>query len=78
MIFTENLWHHLKRLGLNESDEKDPLFGSTKQALEALVQQRLVLPYFTLCQHYFSLCFLILLIIIMWKVMKVRPYLFIY
>ncbi|KAH7683834.1 MAGE homology domain-containing protein [Dioscorea alata] len=35
----ENLWHHLKRLGLNESDE-DPLFGSTKQALEALVQQR--------------------------------------
>ncbi|KAM0936327.1 putative MAGE domain, melanoma-associated antigen, MAGE domain, winged helix WH1 [Dioscorea sansibarensis] len=36
----ENLWHHLKRLGLNESDEKHPLFGSTKQALEAMVLQR--------------------------------------
>ncbi|KAJ0988411.1 hypothetical protein J5N97_006767 [Dioscorea zingiberensis] len=36
----DNLWHHLRRLGLNESDDKHPLFGSTKQALESLVQQR--------------------------------------
>ncbi|XP_077213546.1 melanoma-associated antigen G1-like protein isoform X2 [Tasmannia lanceolata] len=39
-ISEENLWHHLRRLGLNESDEKHPLFGNIKQALEALVQQR--------------------------------------
>ncbi|KAJ8647905.1 hypothetical protein MRB53_000928 [Persea americana] len=36
----ENLWHHLRRLGLNENDESHPLFGNTKQALETLVQQR--------------------------------------
>ncbi|PIN08487.1 hypothetical protein CDL12_18935 [Handroanthus impetiginosus] len=36
----ENLWHHLRRLGLNENEENDPNFGNAKLALEALVQQR--------------------------------------
>ncbi|OUZ99637.1 MAGE protein [Macleaya cordata] len=36
----ENLWHHLRRLGLCETDETHPVLGNTKQALEALVQQR--------------------------------------
>ncbi|KAK1262157.1 hypothetical protein QJS04_geneDACA008749 [Acorus gramineus] len=39
-ISEENLWQHLKRVGLNESDENHPVFGNIKQALEALVQQR--------------------------------------
>ncbi|XP_057805525.1 uncharacterized protein LOC131020618 [Salvia miltiorrhiza] len=39
-ITEENLWHHLKRLGLHENEENHPLFSSTKLALEALVQQR--------------------------------------
>ena len=38
----EDLWHQLKRLGLMENDEKHPVFGNNKQALERLVQQRLV------------------------------------
>lgn len=37
----ENLWHHLRRLGLSENDECHPALGNIKQALEALVQQRL-------------------------------------
>ncbi|KAG6437809.1 hypothetical protein SASPL_102739 [Salvia splendens] len=39
-ITEENLWHHLKRLGLHENEENHPKFSNTKQALEALVQQR--------------------------------------
>lgn len=39
----EDLWHQLKRLGLNESDETHPLLGNNKQALELLVQQRYLL-----------------------------------
>ncbi|MQL72701.1 hypothetical protein Taro_005054 [Colocasia esculenta] len=39
-ISEENLWHHLRRLGLNENDGNHPLFGHLKQALESLVQQR--------------------------------------
>uniref|UniRef100_A0A5B6Z7A1 Putative melanoma-associated antigen 8 isoform X2 n=1 Tax=Davidia involucrata TaxID=16924 RepID=A0A5B6Z7A1_DAVIN len=38
-ISEESLWHHLRRLGLCESDESH-LLGNIKQALEALVQQR--------------------------------------
>jgi hypothetical protein len=41
---SEDLWHQLKRLGLNENDENHPLLGNNKQALELLVQQRLVVP----------------------------------
>ncbi|CAA7018719.1 unnamed protein product [Microthlaspi erraticum] len=36
----ETLWHHLRRMGLNENDEHNPVFGNNKQALETLVQQR--------------------------------------
>ncbi|XP_028054717.1 uncharacterized protein LOC114258912 isoform X2 [Camellia sinensis] len=36
----EALWHHLRRLGLSESDESHPILGNIKQSLEALVQQR--------------------------------------
>ena len=39
----ENLWHHLRRMGLSDSDEIHPVLGNIKQALEALVQQRLEL-----------------------------------
>lgn len=39
---SEDLWHQLRRLGLNESDENHPVLGNNKQALELLVQQRLV------------------------------------
>jgi len=39
----EDLWHQLKRLGLMENDEKHPVFGNNKQALERLVQQRYLL-----------------------------------
>ncbi|XP_026657231.1 melanoma-associated antigen 1 isoform X2 [Phoenix dactylifera] len=42
-ISEENLWHQLRRLGLNESDENHPCFGNTKQTLEMLVQQRYLL-----------------------------------
>ncbi|CAK7347152.1 unnamed protein product [Dovyalis caffra] len=36
----ENLWHHLKRMGLFENDESHPTLGNIKQALDTLVQQR--------------------------------------
>ncbi|GAV63576.1 MAGE domain-containing protein [Cephalotus follicularis] len=36
----ENLWHHLRRLGLSETEEGHPVFGDVKQTLETLVQQR--------------------------------------
>ncbi|CAA0266382.1 putative MAGE domain, melanoma-associated antigen [Arabidopsis thaliana] len=36
----ETLWHHLKRMGLHENDEHNPVFGNNKQTLETLVQQR--------------------------------------
>ncbi|XP_020105155.1 melanoma-associated antigen 4-like [Ananas comosus] len=39
-ISEENLWHQLRWLGLNESDENHPVFGNSKQTLEMLVQQR--------------------------------------
>ncbi|CAL5050838.1 unnamed protein product [Urochloa decumbens] len=39
----EDLWHQLKRLGLNENDENHSVFGNNKQALELLVQQRYLL-----------------------------------
>ncbi|KAL3814974.1 hypothetical protein ACJIZ3_016242 [Penstemon smallii] len=39
-VTEENLWHHLKRLGLHENDENHPNFGNAKQTLETLVQQR--------------------------------------
>ncbi|TVU41376.1 hypothetical protein EJB05_14884 [Eragrostis curvula] len=42
-ISEEDLWHQLKRLGLNENDENHPAFGNNKQALEHLVQQRYLL-----------------------------------
>ncbi|KAK6135830.1 hypothetical protein DH2020_030438 [Rehmannia glutinosa] len=39
-VTEENLWHHLKRLGLHENEENHPKFANTKLALETLVQQR--------------------------------------
>ncbi|BAF20817.1 uncharacterized protein [Oryza sativa Japonica Group] len=42
-ISEEDLWHQLRRLGLNESDENHPVLGNNKQALELLVQQRYLL-----------------------------------
>ncbi|XP_022131643.1 melanoma-associated antigen 1 [Momordica charantia] len=36
----ESLWHHLRRMGLSESDEKHPVLGNIKQAVELLVQKR--------------------------------------
>ncbi|KAG9449607.1 hypothetical protein H6P81_009572 [Aristolochia fimbriata] len=42
-ISEEDLWHHLRRLGLNENDDKHPVFGNIKQAVETLVQQRYLL-----------------------------------
>ncbi|KAL6880557.1 hypothetical protein ACP4OV_012122 [Aristida adscensionis] len=42
-ISEEDLWHQLKRLGLNDNDENHPVLGNNKQALEHLVQQRYLL-----------------------------------
>ncbi|KAL3537012.1 hypothetical protein ACH5RR_000378 [Cinchona calisaya] len=39
-ITEDNLWHHLRRLGLCENEESHPILGKIKLALEALVQQR--------------------------------------
>lgn len=39
-IAEENLWLHLKRMGLQETDENHPVFGNVKQVVETLVQQR--------------------------------------
>lgn len=39
-ISEENLWPHMRRLGLRETDENHPAFGNIKQTLETLVQQR--------------------------------------
>lgn len=36
----ENLWHHLKRMGLSEDEDNHPVLGNVKQAIEALVRQR--------------------------------------
>ncbi|XP_059633900.1 uncharacterized protein LOC132276485 [Cornus florida] len=41
----ESLWHHLRRLGLSETDENHPALGNIKQALEALVLQRYLQKY---------------------------------
>ncbi|CAM9000879.1 unnamed protein product [Rhodiola kirilowii] len=38
----EELWKHLVRLGLRETDESHPVLGNVKLALEALVQQRYI------------------------------------
>ncbi|KAJ3676909.1 hypothetical protein LUZ60_002633 [Juncus effusus] len=35
----ENLWHQLRRLGINENDENHAEFGNNKQTLDMLVQQ---------------------------------------
>ncbi|KAG9451484.1 hypothetical protein H6P81_011449 [Aristolochia fimbriata] len=40
---SEDLWHHLRRLGLNEIDDKHPVFRNIKQAVETLFQQRCLL-----------------------------------
>lgn len=39
-ISEENLWHHMRRMGLQEADENHPALGNVKVSLEALVQQR--------------------------------------
>lgn len=39
-ISEENLWHHMRRMGLQETDENHPVLGNVKLSLEALVQQR--------------------------------------
>lgn len=39
-ISEENLWHHLRRMGLQETDESHPILGNVKHSLDALVQQR--------------------------------------
>ncbi|KAL2536558.1 MAGE protein [Forsythia ovata] len=39
-ITEENLWHHLRRLGLYENEESHPMLGNIKLALEGLVQLR--------------------------------------
>ncbi|KAE8704426.1 RNA-binding protein 40-like [Hibiscus syriacus] len=36
----ENLWHHLKRMGLHGTDGNHPILGNVKQSLDMLVQQR--------------------------------------
>ncbi|BBG95759.1 hypothetical protein Prudu_004394, partial [Prunus dulcis] len=36
----EDLWRHLRRMGLDEKNESHPVLGNIKQALETLVQQR--------------------------------------
>nr|GMD38147.1 non-structural maintenance of chromosomes element 3 homolog [Ipomoea batatas] len=41
-ITQEDLWRHLRRLGLMETDESHPVLGNLKQTLETLVQQRYV------------------------------------
>ena len=37
----DGLWHHMRRMGLYENEANHPVLGNIKQALEALVQQRL-------------------------------------
>ncbi|KNA22161.1 hypothetical protein SOVF_036830 [Spinacia oleracea] len=39
-ISEEDLWHHMRRMGLLETDENHPVLGNVKLSLEALVQQR--------------------------------------
>lgn len=39
-VLSENMWHQLRKLGLSENDEKNPIFGNSKQTLDLLVQQR--------------------------------------
>ncbi|KAJ8751822.1 hypothetical protein K2173_026016 [Erythroxylum novogranatense] len=36
----EDLWRHLRQMGLSESDQNHPVVGNIKHALETLVQQR--------------------------------------
>ncbi|CAL4890470.1 unnamed protein product [Urochloa decumbens] len=42
-ISHEDLWHQLKRVGLNENDENHSVFSNNKKAPELLVQQRYLL-----------------------------------
>ncbi|KAL8137317.1 hypothetical protein V2J09_003318 [Rumex salicifolius] len=39
-VSEENLWHHLRRIGLHENDDNHSVLGNVKLSLEALVQQR--------------------------------------
>ncbi|CAN6449284.1 unnamed protein product [Victoria cruziana] len=39
-ISEDNLWHHLRRLGLSENAVNEPIFGNVKQTLEMFLQQR--------------------------------------
>ncbi|CAO2819260.1 unnamed protein product [Amaranthus hypochondriacus] len=39
-ISEENLWHHMRRMGLQETDENHSSLGNIKLLLETLVQQR--------------------------------------
>ncbi|VFQ84313.1 unnamed protein product [Cuscuta campestris] len=39
-IAEEDLWRHLRRLGLMETDENHPVLGNLKMTLESLIQQR--------------------------------------
>ncbi|ERN14651.1 melanoma-associated antigen 1 isoform X3 [Amborella trichopoda] len=36
----ENLWQHMRKLGLDGSEEHHPIFGNVSSALDTLVQQR--------------------------------------
>jgi len=36
------LWQYLRRLGLDEHDEKHPHFGNVKQAIETIIKQRYI------------------------------------
>nr|ABK24105.1 unknown [Picea sitchensis] len=38
----DTLWQHLRRLGLDEHDEKHPHFGNVKQAIETIIKQRYI------------------------------------
>ncbi|XP_057865976.2 uncharacterized protein LOC131073519 [Cryptomeria japonica] len=38
----ETLWQHLRRLGLDEHEERHPVFGNVKQAIETITKQRYI------------------------------------
>ncbi|XP_038884587.1 uncharacterized protein LOC120075353 isoform X1 [Benincasa hispida] len=47
----ESLWHHLRRMGLSESDENHPVLGNIKHAAELVVQQRCLFTLALLCRY---------------------------